>query len=94
MSKKITPQMISELFENGIVIHRAWIMPPGCWEYSVQHAGETTYDPSIATRTSLSAAYNAAVRHLSAQHGAEPTCPNAGRIRPQSTSLIKVESPA
>jgi hypothetical protein len=71
--KKITPPMLLDLFEKGLVIHRAWIVPGKYWEYSVQKAGETTREPSIATRLSLSAAYNAAVRYLSAhQHGAQP----------------------
>ena len=67
MAKKITAQMLLDLFLKGVVIHRAWIRPPGCWEYSVQRAGETTQKPSIATRSSLPAAYNAALDYLSAQ---------------------------
>ena len=94
MRKKITSQMLVELFEKGIVIHRAWLGPVEKWEYSVQHVGETTADKSIAIRRSLSAAYNAATNHLSAQHGVEPTCQNVGKICPQSTIVVKGESPA
>ena len=64
--KKITPQMLLDLFDRGVVIHQAWIMPGSYWEYTVNRVGETTRNPSIATRHSLLAAYNAAIRHLEA----------------------------
>jgi len=86
--------MLLGLFEKGVVIHRAWMGPIERWEYSVQHSGETTASKSIAIRKSLSAAYNAAVNHLSTQHGAEPTCPSVGKIRQLSTTVFKDESPA
>jgi len=66
MRKKITPLMELELFERGIVIHRAWISPVEGYEYTVLPVGCITgHGHDIATRKSLSAAYNAARKHLS-----------------------------
>ena len=64
MNKKVTPQMEQELFERGLVIRRAWIMPPGNWEYYVAKVGDV-WSPSIAIRSTRQAAYNAAIRWLS-----------------------------
>lgn len=61
--KKVTPQMEQELFERGLVIRRAWIMPPGQWEYYVARVGDIR-SPSIAIRSTRQAAYNAAIRWL------------------------------
>jgi len=76
---KVTPQMLVDLFNEGIVIHRAWIMPEGRWEYTVVPAGCTTQsNRDIATRYSLSAAYNAARKYLSAQQSVHPTRAGVG----------------
>jgi hypothetical protein len=64
MGKVVTPQMEQELFERGLVIRRAWIMPGSCWEYYVAKVGDIR-SPSIAIRSTRQAAYNAAIRYLS-----------------------------
>ncbi|HEU4345382.1 MAG TPA: hypothetical protein VFU31_27840 [Candidatus Binatia bacterium] len=64
--KTVTPQMEQELFERGLVIRRAWIMPPGQWEYYVARVGDIR-SPSIAIRTTRVAAYNAAIRWLATE---------------------------
>lgn len=78
MSKKVTPQDEVDLFERGLIIRRAWIMPPGCWEYSVCRVGVTTAKDCIATRSTRQAAYNAAIKHLAASHPAHWVTPPQG----------------
>lgn len=58
----VTPLEESALFDKGLVIRRAWIRPPGQWEYYVHKAGELKN--CIATRSTHRAAYNAALRWL------------------------------
>ena len=76
---KVTSQMLLDLFDAGIVIHRAWIMPDRYWEYTVVPAGCITgTGKDIATRSTLSAAYNAARKYLSAQQSMHADQKRAG----------------
>ena len=62
--KNITVQEELELFDKGLVIRRAWIRPPGKWEYYTVKIG---HSESIAITSYPRAAYNAGVRWVTHQ---------------------------
>ena len=63
MSKNsITVQEEQELFDKGVVIRRAWIMPDRKWEYYASPVGDLKN--TIAIKSTSRAAYNAANRWL------------------------------
>ena len=58
MSKNsITVQEEQELFDKGVVIRRAWIMPDRKWEYYASPVGDLKN--TIAIKSTSRAAYNA-----------------------------------
>ena len=61
MNNDITFPQEMDLFEKGLVIRRAWIMPPGEWEYSVAEIGSLK---DIAIRSTRCAAFNAGTKWL------------------------------
>ena len=61
MSADISFLEEKNLFDRGLVIRKAWIRPPGVWEYSVSEIG-SLHD--IAIRATRRAAYNAGIRWL------------------------------
>ena len=74
MNRPVTIPEEIELFDKGLVIRRAWIMPPGEWEYSVAEVGSLK---DIAIKSTRRGAFNAGLKWLKTHKQTMPALPEA-----------------